>query len=403
MLEEYERGIERTQRALDLAGDDDSLVEQRSTAMYVLSILFSEGGRPLEDQHALREELLSYTARHGIRDARWAWRRLSWVFGDGDWDDIARLRVEIDPEAAFESSEADMRIAFVAAARRGPGPSTQLQDAMQRLIAYGNRGLAAFWSSATALIVGDNAEALASAELPRGDKGLPLLGGEWASGDDAYVIGMIAARKVGDTHAFERLLRALKAIDAFGFYHQGAVAFGNAEAAAPEGDIDAAIVHYGISIEHFARAYFAFSQAVVMRMLAHLRRAEAYLQRAGPSDRAAAQSDLEVILEFWRRANASWYLGRLHEWALEVGLTWPADHASEPRGARASRNLTRREREVAELVAQGLTNREIADRLALSVRTAESHVEQIRSKLGFRTRAQIAAWVVDRHGLAPLS
>lgn len=60
-------------------------------------------------------------------------------------------------------------------------------------------------------------------------------------------------------------------------------------------------------------------------------------------------------------------------------------------------NLTRREREVAALVAQGLTNREIAQRLFISERTAESHVEQVRSKLGFRSRVQVAAWVAE-HG-----
>lgn len=58
--------------------------------------------------------------------------------------------------------------------------------------------------------------------------------------------------------------------------------------------------------------------------------------------------------------------------------------------------LTRREREVAILVGQGLTNREIAARLFISERTAESHVEQIRGKLGFRSRSQIAAWVAAR-------
>jgi DNA-binding CsgD family transcriptional regulator/sugar lactone lactonase YvrE len=58
-------------------------------------------------------------------------------------------------------------------------------------------------------------------------------------------------------------------------------------------------------------------------------------------------------------------------------------------------NLTRREREVATLVAQGLTNREIATRLFISERTAESHVEQIRGKLGFRSRSQIAAWMAQ--------
>ena len=55
--------------------------------------------------------------------------------------------------------------------------------------------------------------------------------------------------------------------------------------------------------------------------------------------------------------------------------------------------LSRREREVAVLVAQGLTNRQIAARLFISERTAESHVEQIRGKLGFHSRSQIAAWV----------
>jgi DNA-binding CsgD family transcriptional regulator len=55
--------------------------------------------------------------------------------------------------------------------------------------------------------------------------------------------------------------------------------------------------------------------------------------------------------------------------------------------------LTRREREVAELVAEGLTNREIADRLVVSSRTAEYHVEQIRNKLGFGSRREVATWV----------
>jgi DNA-binding CsgD family transcriptional regulator len=54
--------------------------------------------------------------------------------------------------------------------------------------------------------------------------------------------------------------------------------------------------------------------------------------------------------------------------------------------------LTPRELEVAALVAEGLTNKEIAARLFLSERTAEGHVEHIRDKLGFGTRAQIATW-----------
>jgi len=60
--------------------------------------------------------------------------------------------------------------------------------------------------------------------------------------------------------------------------------------------------------------------------------------------------------------------------------------------------LSAREREVATLVALGQTNREIAARLVVSERTAEAHVSNILGKLGFTTRAQIAAWAVA-HGL----
>src|SRR5262249_44133446 len=57
--------------------------------------------------------------------------------------------------------------------------------------------------------------------------------------------------------------------------------------------------------------------------------------------------------------------------------------------------LTGRELEVAELVAEGLTNHAIARRLSVAPRAAEGHVEYIRRKLGVRSRAPIAAWVTE--------
>jgi DNA-binding NarL/FixJ family response regulator len=62
----------------------------------------------------------------------------------------------------------------------------------------------------------------------------------------------------------------------------------------------------------------------------------------------------------------------------------------KPAGGEA---LTRREIEVARLVAAGLTNREIAERLHLSVRTVETHVDRVLGKLDFHTRTQLAVWV----------
>jgi len=63
--------------------------------------------------------------------------------------------------------------------------------------------------------------------------------------------------------------------------------------------------------------------------------------------------------------------------------------------------LSRREREVAAMVATGLTNRQIAVRLFIAERTAEGHVERIRNKLGVRSRTEVATWAVA-HGLGPL-
>lgn len=57
--------------------------------------------------------------------------------------------------------------------------------------------------------------------------------------------------------------------------------------------------------------------------------------------------------------------------------------------------LTGREREIARLVARGLTNRGIADELVISPATVARHVTNILTKLGYSSRAQIAAWVVE--------
>ena len=61
--------------------------------------------------------------------------------------------------------------------------------------------------------------------------------------------------------------------------------------------------------------------------------------------------------------------------------------------------LTRREREVAALVARGLTDPQIAESLVIGRRTAETHVAHCLSKLGFATRSQLATWAVAQ-GLA---
>lgn len=70
--------------------------------------------------------------------------------------------------------------------------------------------------------------------------------------------------------------------------------------------------------------------------------------------------------------------------------------APGPADRKSPEVLSRREQQVADLLAPGLTNLEIARRLNLSPSTISSHVAHILSKLGFRSRAQIAAWMVEQ-------
>jgi DNA-binding CsgD family transcriptional regulator len=94
---------------------------------------------------------------------------------------------------------------------------------------------------------------------------------------------------------------------------------------------------------------------------------------------------------------------RLFKRAWEAGLAMRIEEAVEhalaeapPAAVDAAPGLTPRELQVASLVAQGRSSREIAEALVISERTAESHVEHIRAKLGVHSRAEIAAWATAR-------
>ena len=70
-----------------------------------------------------------------------------------------------------------------------------------------------------------------------------------------------------------------------------------------------------------------------------------------------------------------------------------------PEPQRPGRRSRPREREVAALLAEGLTNAALAERLYISPRTAAVHVSNILAKLGMASRTEVAAWAV-REGLA---
>ena len=80
-----------------------------------------------------------------------------------------------------------------------------------------------------------------------------------------------------------------------------------------------------------------------------------------------------------------------------TAVTTPQITSRSQRGSTAPTDpLTGREREVAALIAQGMTNRQIAAVLVISETTAEVHVKHVLGKLGFRSRSQVAAWATER-------
>jgi len=150
-------------------------------------------------------------------------------------------------------------------------------------------------------------------------------------------------------------------------------------AAAIVGRLDDAAHHLRLAIDLSTRAGMPGVAAAAQYRLA---RVLARRKRSGDRDEAAALA-----------TGAASVAGSLQLRPLEDS----ARTLAESLAGRGQDPLTRREREVAALVAQGLSNRQIAAAAHISERTAESHVQHILVKLGLGSRTQIAAWAQNRN------
>lgn len=144
------------------------------------------------------------------------------------------------------------------------------------------------------------------------------------------------------------------------------------------GRVDTAVEHLRAAITENERVGFTPYAA-----LARFRLAELLRDRGQPGDHPAATKAVHTAV----LTAAKLGMKPLHRDATDLDAAL-RDH--EPAGP-----LTPRQREVAELVAQGHTNKEIAAALHIAERTAENHVQSILAALGFRTRSQIAAWAAE--------
>jgi ATP/maltotriose-dependent transcriptional regulator MalT len=149
-----------------------------------------------------------------------------------------------------------------------------------------------------------------------------------------------------------------------------------------------AAAHFQAALERFSQLQLPFE---AVRARAELARAIA--ERA-PS---AAVTEAQIALREFERLGAAQQADRTAALLRRLGA---ADGRSWPRGAG---ELTKREQEVLSLLAEGLSNAEIADRLVVSRRTAEHHVAKILSKLGLRSRAEAAAYAVRQQPPRPVA
>lgn len=147
------------------------------------------------------------------------------------------------------------------------------------------------------------------------------------------------------------------------------------------------------AIEHLENALALLARLERPHLAARIR---LELARAlAPSDTEAAAAEARAAASAFDRLAAEPDLAQARAFFAQLISSRPI--APPPFADRAGvGGLSKREVEIAGFVAQGLTNRQIAERLFLSVRTVESHVDNALGKLRFRTRTQLATWVISR-------
>jgi DNA-binding CsgD family transcriptional regulator len=156
------------------------------------------------------------------------------------------------------------------------------------------------------------------------------------------------------------------------------------DAAALVGDPTAAHGYYAQALESAGKIRFRPELA-----LTHLHLAELLLKDADNLVRREALEHLDLAIPELRDMKMQPGLERALALRENVAPVLAKALARES----ASDVLTAREREIAGLMADGLSNHDIAERLVISEGTVEVHVKHILAKLGFRSRAQVAGWI----------
>ena len=211
----------------------------------------------------------------------------------------------------------------------------------------------------------------------------------------------------GDLPGVHRAAEEVSPLSAvpFGGFHYGHILVGTSQVLA--GHLDGAMAtaaalgadrpgSLGVALGDRLLGLIAASNGQLNEAQEHCERSAATLDARGMLFEAAVSrlhagttAPVRQALTAFERMGAARYADKARRALRRLGVRLPS-----PRSGRSTDEpLSRREMEVARLVAEGLTNAEIAQRLVLSTRTVESHLDHIYGRLGLSSRAALARWV----------
>jgi class 3 adenylate cyclase/tetratricopeptide (TPR) repeat protein len=271
------------------------------------------GGASAAEAMSVHEQGLRYMRTHGVEDEAAISRTNFMRFGSGEWDGLGDPAEELERGTIWGKGRAIHGL-LAGLAREGPDRYlSQIDGVMRALVAARDAQWVAAGTGVALLaryLVGDVASAARiGAPIRELRTAIP--------NPHANVTTMVAVRAASlaaDAEARDAFLAWLRSTPSFGLFRRARESFLEGMSALDRGDHASALGPFKDLAALDGVMLFSFVSTLVARQWS----AEIHAARG---DLAAAQAEVDALLPFWRKAKATWYLGRLAEWARGLGLS----------------------------------------------------------------------------------
>ncbi len=372
--------------AASLGGECESLRTVVYTSCNMISACSQVAGieRAAQWIHAGDEFARRYGSPHLYTTCRTYFGTI--LFDTGNWPEAERqLAAALASARTAERALYAEALTRLAELRLAQG---RLDEAERLLIGFEDESSCASTLAAICLARADpvSAETVVKRrlrELERPERAGPYPAGASSCLEAARLFELLASAQfaqgaLGDARTtIERLVELSEQAGCEVIVARSARALGRALAG--EGEAEAGVAQLERALVIFARLGIRLEAARTHLLLASVLR-----------DRGAAAREARAALEAFESLGAGTDADRA------AGLLRTLGEKAARRGQRDAGVLSKREREVLDLLAEGLTNKELAERLFLTRKTVEHHVHSILVKLGLRSRAEAAAYAVRR-------